>query len=72
MLHVQDNIGIGRVTLNLGLRFEHTEGLLPEQGAPGGPFSSPRSFPEQDVFSWNTLAPRIGVVFDPLPTRDRS
>ena len=68
VLHVQDNVGFGRVTLNLGLRFEHTEGLLPEQGAPGGPFSSPRSFAEEDVFSWNTLAPRIGVVFDPLPT----
>jgi hypothetical protein len=68
VLHVQDNLGIGRVTLNLGLRFEHTDGFLPEQGAPGGPFSSPRSFPDQDVFSWNTLAPRIGVVFDPLAT----
>jgi hypothetical protein len=68
VLHVQDNLGFGRVTLNLGLRFEHTEGLLPEQGAPGGPFSAPRSFPEQDVFSWNTFAPRIGVIFDPLPT----
>jgi carboxypeptidase family protein len=68
VLHVQDNVGFGRVTLNLGLRFEHTAGLLPEQGAPGGPFSSPRSFPEEDVFSWNTLAPRIGVIFDPLPS----
>ena len=68
VLHVQDNVGFGRVTFNLGLRFEHSAGLLPEQGAPGGPFSSQRSFPEQDVFSWNTLAPRIGVVFDPLPS----
>jgi Carboxypeptidase regulatory-like domain len=68
VLHVQDNVAIGRFTFNLGLRFEHTAGLLPEQGAPGGPFSSPRSFPEQDVFSWNTLAPRLGVIFDPLPT----
>jgi hypothetical protein len=68
VLHVQDNIGIGKVTLNLGLRFEHTEGLLPEQSAPGGPFSSPRTFAAQDVFTFNTLAPRLGVVFDPLPT----
>ena len=68
VLHVQDNVAIGRFTFNLGLRFEHTAGLLPEQGAPGGPFSSPRSFPEQEVFSWNTLAPRVGVIFDPLPT----
>jgi len=68
VLHVQDNLGFGKVTLNLGLRFEHTEGLVPEQSAPGGPFSQPRSFPEQDVFTFNTLAPRLGVVFDPLPT----
>ena len=68
VLHVQDNVAIGRFTFTLGLRFEHTAGLLPAQGAPGGPFSSPRSFPEQDVFSWNTLAPRIGVIFDPLAT----
>jgi hypothetical protein len=68
VLHVQDNVNFGKVTLNLGLRFEHTDGLLPEQSAPGGPFSQPRTFAEQDVFTFNTLAPRIGVVFDPLPT----
>ncbi len=68
VIHAQDNIALGRVTLNLGLRYEHTGGLLPAQGAAGGPFSSTRSFPEQTVFTWNTLAPRIGVIFDPLPT----
>lgn len=68
VLHVQDNLGFGKVTVNLGLRYEHTNGLLPAQSAPGGPFSVARSFPEQSVFTWNTLAPRIGVIFDPLPT----
>ena len=68
VLHLQDNLAFGKVTLNLGLRYEHTNGLLPEQGAPGGPFSVARSFPEQSIFTWNTLAPRIGVIFDPLPT----
>jgi len=68
VLHLQDNIALGRVTLNLGLRYEHTNGFLPAQGAPGGPFSVARTFPEQSVFTWNTLAPRIGVIFDPLPT----
>jgi carboxypeptidase family protein len=67
VLHLQDNLALGRVTLNLGVRYEHTNGLLPEQGAPGGPFSVARSFPEQSVFTWNSLAPRIGVVFDPSP-----
>jgi hypothetical protein len=41
---------------------------VPAQSSPGGPFSSARSFPEQTVFTWNTLAPRLGVIFDPLPT----
>jgi hypothetical protein len=70
VLHLQDNIAFGKVTLNLGVRYEHTDGLLPEQGAPGGPFSAAQSFPQQSVFTWNTLAPRIGVIFDPLPTHD--
>jgi len=68
VMHVQDNVAFGRVTLNLGLRYEHTNGLLPPQGAPGGPFSSARSFPEQRVFTWNSFAPRVGVIFDPLPS----
>jgi len=68
VLHLQDNIALGKVTLNLGVRYEHTAGFLPAQGAPGGPYSVARSFPEQDVFSWNTFAPRLGVIFDPLPT----
>jgi hypothetical protein len=67
VLHLQDNVAFGKVTLNLGVRYEHTNGLLPAQGAPGGPFSTARSFPEQSVFTWNSVAPRIGVIFDPLP-----
>jgi hypothetical protein len=68
VLHLQDNIALGKVTLNLGVRYEHTNGLLPAQGAPGGPFSTARTFPEQSVFTWNSIAPRIGVIFDPLPS----
>jgi hypothetical protein len=67
VVHAQDNVSLGKVTLNLGLRFEHTAGILPAQGASGGPFSAPRSFPEQTLFTWNTLAPRLGVIYDPLP-----
>lgn len=68
VIHAQDNIALGKVTLNLGLRYEHTAGLLPAQSAAGGPFSVARTFGAQDVFSWNTIAPRIGVIFDPTPT----
>jgi hypothetical protein len=68
VIHAQDNIAFGKVTLNLGLRYEHTGGIVPAQSAPGGPYSVPRSFAEQTPFTWNTVAPRLGIVYDPLPT----
>lgn len=53
-----------RLTLNLGLRFSATRGYNPAQGAPAGEFFPARDFPRQDVISWNTLAPRLGLVYD--------
>ena len=40
-LFVQDNITKGRLAVNLGLRFQHTNGYLPAQSSPAGPFSPP-------------------------------
>ena len=64
VLYLQDNITKDRLALNLGLRFEHTSGFLPEQSKPAGPFSAAQSIPKQDVIGWNDVAPRVGLVYD--------
>ena len=59
---VQDAWSVGRkLTLNLGVRYDHNIGTLPEQSNPGGPFVAPRSIPEstpinQNIFVWRTGA----------------
>jgi hypothetical protein len=53
-----------QTTVNLGLRFSATRGYLPEQGSPAGAFFPARDFPRQDILSWNTFAPRLGVIYD--------
>ena len=63
---VQDRASYERVTLNLGLRWSYYDGTIPEQSGgggrvvPGAPAVSRRSKP---AISWNTLAPRTGIVF---------
>jgi hypothetical protein len=64
VLFVQDSITHGNLTVNLGLRYENTKGVLPAQSSPAGPFAPARSFPAQDVISWSDLAPRAGVIWD--------
>jgi len=64
-LFVQDSWKVSRrLTLNLGLRFDHMVMLLPAQSAPGGTFVGPRSFPEQDIIHWSTWSPRLGFAWD--------
>jgi hypothetical protein len=65
-LYVQDGWQVDRVTFNLGLRYDHQTSYLPEETAPPSRF-----FPEpikqtktDDLISWNTFAPRLGVVYD--------
>lgn len=59
----------GRLTLNLGVRFEHWVTYWPQQVNPAGYFPSlfpQRTFPGQNgVVDWNNAAPRIGVALDP-------
>ena len=64
-LFAQDQWTIGdRLTLNLGVRWENTEGWLPETSAGGGRWFPEVVFPEtRDAINWNTVAPRIGVVY---------
>jgi hypothetical protein len=60
---VQDRASYSRVTLNLGLRWSYYDGKIPAQSGGGGKWFPVTSYPEIDPgFSWNTFAPRTGVV----------
>src|SRR4029077_5970577 len=61
---VQDRASYSRVTLNLGLRWSYYDGKIPAQAGGGGRGFPVTNYPEIDPgFSWNTFAPRLGVVF---------
>jgi hypothetical protein len=65
---LNDTWSKGRVTMNLGLRWDRYKGRMPEQSQPAftnGPVSVPAQvFPERDFFTWNNLGPRIGLTYD--------
>jgi hypothetical protein len=67
-MFVNDTWSIGRVTLNLGVRYDRYKGWIPEQeqlaGTIGPHTIAAETFPEQTFFTWNQLAPRTGLVFD--------
>ncbi len=75
-LFVDDTITINdHLTLNVGVRFDHNTGTIPEYerliaGTPSiakaGNFKSTgESIPGSDVIDWNTVSPRLGFVFQP-------
>jgi len=57
-----------RLTLNLGVRFDHWYGFNPDQSSPPADFFPQlfptRSFKEQKVATWNNFSPRVGVALD--------
>ena len=67
-LFVNDAWAIGRVTLNLGVRWDRYRGWMPEQRQIAfaiGPVSVPeQTFPERSFYTWNSAAPRAGVTYD--------
>jgi hypothetical protein len=67
-MFLNDTWSVGRLTLNLGVRYDRYKGWIPEQeqmAATIGPHSiETQTFPEQTFFTWNQVAPRTGVVFD--------
>jgi hypothetical protein len=66
--YVQDSWKVmQRLTLNLGLRFDHMAMNIPAQGAPGGTWVPSRQFAAQNgIVDWNTWSPRIGFAWDPF------
>ena len=67
-LFVNDTWAKGRVTINAGVRWDRYHGWMPEQEQIAfaiGPVSVPeQTFPETHFFTWNNIAPRIGITYD--------
>ncbi len=65
---VNDTWSKGRVTMNLGLRWDRYKGWMPEQSQPAftnGPVSvAAQTFAARDFYTWNNLGPRIGLTYD--------
>jgi len=53
-----------RLTLNLGLRVDRYQGILPEQSNPGGPFIAAQSVAEQEVIDQRLAVWRTGASYD--------
>jgi hypothetical protein len=53
-----------RLTLNVGLRLEHSAAYVPAQVKVQGPFGNSGSYPQVNAGSWTAPAPRIGVAYD--------
>jgi hypothetical protein len=65
---INDTWSFGRLTLNLGVRYDRYKGWIPEQEQLGGTIGphtiAAQTFPEETFFTWNQVAPRSGIVFD--------
>jgi hypothetical protein len=63
----QDSWTLARkLTLNLGVRFDHNTGTLPAQSTSGGPFIAARSLSESSPIKQNLVVWRTGASFDPF------
>ena len=65
-LFVQDSWTVGRrLTLNLGMRFDHNLGILPAQSVPARQFAPATSIQESHPVSQNIVVWRSGASYDP-------
>jgi hypothetical protein len=64
-LYGQDQWTLKRLTLNLGVRWDHLDAYNPAQLRPGGQWVPPFAFTEQPcVPCWNDISPRLGAAYD--------
>jgi hypothetical protein len=61
---VQDAWTMNRLTLNLGGRWDKYNGVVPEQSAPGGTFSGPRTVQEKTAIDHSRGVWRLGMTYD--------
>ena len=61
----QDAWAVGsRLTLNLGMRFDRYQGILPAQSNPGGPFIAAQSVAKREVIDQQLAVWRTGASYD--------
>jgi len=65
-LFVQDAWSTGRLTLNLGMRYDRYNGILPDQSNPGGTFIAARSISEKTAIKQDIVVWRSGASYDLL------
>jgi hypothetical protein len=67
-MFVNDTWSMGRVSLNLGMRWDRYRGWMPEQRQIAfsiGPVSVPEQvFDERSFYTWNSIGPRAGITYD--------
>ena len=54
----------GRLTFNLGMRYDRQHSFVPSQSQAAGIFAAAATFPDVEVGTWNYLAPRAAVAWD--------
>jgi hypothetical protein len=67
--YAQDSVTIKRkLTLNLGLRYDHFNTFYPKQTSPPATFPALfpiRTYPQSpNIATWNTFRPRLGAAYD--------
>ena len=64
-IYAQDQWTIDRLTLNLGVRYDHLNGWVPAQDSPLGIYTPVVSTPRLDNFpNFNDLSARLGLAYD--------
>ena len=63
-IYGQDKWQIGRLSVNMGIRYDRFHNYSPASTKPQGAFGSTGSFPQLELGTWNAFNPRLGVVYD--------
>ena len=65
---INDTWNVGKLTMNLGVRYDNYKGYLPEQsqvGGTNGPATlESKTFGKTDMYTWQSFAPRVGLIYD--------
>jgi hypothetical protein len=64
-IYAQDQWTLGRMTLNVGVRFDYFNGYAPAQVRPGGQFVPEFRFDAvHNIPNYKDISPRLGVAYD--------